>query len=233
MFCFYPYSVRDNFCSCSNTNAVPTRSLFITVTRSATRLHFFQPQDGVHTFSNFEYVLRNIRFAHDLERPTPDITEYEVYVRVSASDGELSSEVAVSQIVVNIVNTPPMVLFGNDTMTEVVVRDGEPVIPVLQVGADIIEDSETISQVTLTLSNAMHEDERLYAIRGNVSSLITVTNDSTSITLQGPASLVEFIDALHNIEIYYSYPPMESILQGDVPDFTPRLDFCNITDLSS
>ena len=164
-----------------------------------------------------------MRFAHDVERPAPDITEYEAYFRVSASDGQLSSEVAVSQIVVGISNTPPMVMFGNDTTTEVVMRDGEPVIPVLQVGADIVEDSETISRVTLTLTNAVHETERLYAIRGNVSSSITITNDSSSVTLQGPASLVEFIDALHNIEVYYSYPPMESILQGDVPNFTPRL----------
>ena len=223
--------MRDNFCTCSNTNAVPTRSLFITITRSATRIQLFQPQDGVHSFSDFEYVLRNIRFAHDVERPVPDITEYEAYVRVSASDGQLSSEVAVSQIVVGISNTPPMVMFGNDTTTEVVMRDGEPVIPVLQVGADIVEDSETISRVTLTLTNAVHETERLYAIRGNVSSSITITNDSSSVTLQGPASLVEFIDALHNIEVYYSYPPMESILQGDVPDFTPRLVYKLLIDL--
>lgn len=215
--------MRNNFCTCGNTNAVPTRSLFITITRSATRLHFFQPQDGIHTFSDFEHILRNIRFAHDPERPAPDIAEYEAYVRVSASDGELSSEVAVTQIAVSIVNTPPIVLFGNDTMTEVVMQDGEPVIQVLQVGADIVEDSETISQVTLALMNPSHENERLYAIRGNVSSSITITNGSSSITLQGPASRVEFIDALHNIEVYYSYPPMESILQGDVPDFTPRL----------
>ena len=214
--------MRDNFCTCSNTDAVPIRS-HITIIRSATRLHFFQPQDGVHSFSDFEYILRNIRFAHDVDRPAPDITEYEAYVQVSASDGQLSSEVAVSRIVVGVINTPPMVVFGNDTMTQVVMRDGEPVIPVLQVGADIVEDSETISQVTLILTNAVHETERLYAIRGNVSTSITITNDSSSVILQGPASRVEFIDALHNIEVYYSYPPMESILRGDVPDFTPRL----------
>jgi hypothetical protein len=168
--------------------------------------------------------LRNIRFAHDLERPAPEVTAYEAYVQVSASDGQLSSDVAVSQIVVSIINTPPMVVFGNDTSTEVVMRDGEPIISALQVGVDIVEDSEIISQVTLTLTNPSHQDERLYAIRGiNVSSSITVTNDSSSVTLQGPASLVEFIDALHNIELYYSYPPMDSILQGDIPDFTPRL----------
>ena len=215
--------MRDNFCSCSNTNAVPTRSLFLTITRSATRLHIFQPRDGVHTFNDFEYVLRNIRFAHDPERPALDITQYEAYVRVSASDGELDSEMAVSQIIVGIINTPPMVVFGNDSMAEIVMRDGEPVIPVLQLGADIVEDSDTISQVTLTLTNPLHENERLYAVRGNISASITITNGSSSITLQGPASRVEFIDALHNIEVYYSYPPMESILQGDVPDFTPRL----------
>ena len=216
--------MRDNYCTCSNTNAVPTRSHVITITRSATRLHFFQPQDGVHTIGDFEYILRNVRFAHDLERPAPDVSEYEAYVQVSANDGQLSSEVAASQITVSIVNTPPMVVFGNDTTTEVVMRDGEPVIPALQVGVDIVEDSETISRVTLTLTNPSHQDERLYAIRGiNVSSSISITNDSSSVTLQGPASLVEFIDALHNIEVYYSYPPMDSILQGEIPDFTPRL----------
>ena len=215
--------MRDRYCTCSNTNAVPTMSHVVTITRSATRLHFFQPQDGVHTISDFEYILRNIRFAHDLERPAPDISQYEAYIQVSASDGEFSSEVAVSQIVVSIINTPPMVVFGNDTTTEIVMRDGEPVILALQVGVDIVEDSETISRVTLTLTNPSHQDEQLYAIRGiNVSSSISVTNDSSSVTLQGPASLVEFIDALHNIEVYYSYPPMDSILQGEVPDFTPR-----------
>ena len=215
--------MRDRYCTCSNTNAVPTMSHVVTITRSATRLHFFQPQDGVHTISDFEYILRNIRFAHDLERPAPDISQYEAYIQVSASDGQFSSEVATSQIVVSIINTPPMVVFGNDTITEIVMRDGEPVILALQVGIDIVEDSETISRVTLTLTNPSHQDEQLYAIRGiNVSSSISITNDSSSVTLQGPAPLVEFIDALHNIEVYYSYPPMDSILQGEVPDFTPR-----------
>lgn len=218
--------MRDNYCTCSNTDTVPTRSLVITITRSRTRLHFYQPHDGVHTFSDFEYVLRNVRFVHDLERPAPDITEYEAYVQVSASDGQRSSEVAVSQVVVSVTNAPPMVVFdNNDTTTEVVMRDGEPVIPVLQIGVDIVEDTETISRVTLILTNPSHENERLYAIRGNVSSSITVTNDSSSVTLQGPASRVEFIDALYNIEVQYSYPPMESILQGDIPDFTPRLAY--------
>ena len=194
------------------------------MTRSATRLHIFQPQDGVHTFSDFEHILRNIRFVHDPVRPAPDITEYEAYVRVSASDGELDSEVATSRIVVSVTNTPPAVVFGNDTMTEIVMQDGEPLIQVIQVGVDIVEDSDTISQVTLTLTNSVHEDEQLYAFRGNVSSSITVTNGSRSITLRGPASRVEFIETLHNIEVYYIYPAMESILQGDEPDFTPRLD---------
>ena len=167
--------------------------------------------------------MRSIRFVHDPRRPSADVTGYEASVRVSVSDGELTSEVALSRIEVTIANLPPVVTLGNSTTGEIIMQDGKPVIQVVQVGADIIEDSDTILRVTLMLTNPFHASEQLYALRGNVSPFITVQNGSNSVTLQGPASVPEFINALNSIEVLYSYPPMESILQGDIPDFTPRL----------
>ena len=168
--------------------------------------------------------MRNIRFAHDPARPPTDIAAYEASVLVSVSDGMQTSSVATSQITVTITNLPPAILLGNDTTAEVVMRDSEPVIQVLQVGVDIIEDSDTISHITLTLTNPVHDSEQIFAVNGgSVSPSITVTNDTNSVTLTGPASQLEFIDALNRVEISYNYPAMDSILQGDVPDFTPRL----------
>ena len=214
--------MQDGSCVCRDDLSESTNPLYLTVTRSPTRIEVTQTEDGSYGFSDFETVLRNIRFVHDPARPPTDVTEYEAYVAISADDGELLSDIAVSRIVVSISNLPPMVLLNNMTMTEVVMRDGEPVIQVLQVSADIIEDSDTISQVTLTLTNPLHPNERIYASGGYVSPLITIINGSDSVTLMGPASLSEFVDALNNIQVYYNYPPMESILQGDRPDFTPR-----------
>lgn len=225
MFPLCPYSLRENSCECSNTDSIPTSPLFLTVNRSATSIQVIQPQDGGYTFSDFEYVLRNIRFAHGPIRPPSEISEYEAVVRVAANDGEHTSEIAVSRIIVTITNSPSVILFGNDSTTEIVMRDGQPVVRVLQVDANIIEDSDIISHITLTLTNPSHENERLYALGGSASSSISITNGSNSVTLTGPASPLEFAEALNNTDIFYSYPPMESILQGDVPDFTPRLVF--------
>ena len=220
--CDFSSSLRDGSCSCSNNSPQSTNPRYLTVTRSPTRIEVAQLQDGSHDFGDFEMVLRDIRFVHDPVRPPTEVTEYEAFVSVSASDGELTSDIAVSRIVVSVRNLPPIVVLGNSTATEVVMQDGQPVIPVLQVGADIIEDSDTISQVILTLNNPFHQDERIYSSGGYVSPSITVTNGSNSVTLSGPASLLDFVEALNNIQVLYSYPPMESILQGDVPDFTPR-----------
>ena len=214
--------MQDGSCVCSNNLPESTNPLYLTVARSRTRIEVTQTEDGRYGFSDFEMVLRNIHFVHDPARPPTDVTEYEAFVSISANDGELTSEVAVSRIVVSISNLPPMVLLDNRTTTEVIMRDGEPVVQVLQVSTDLIEDSDTISQITLTLTNPLHPNEQIYASGGYISPLITIMNGSNSVTLLGPASLSEFVDALNNVQVYYNYPPMESILQGDRPDFTPR-----------
>ena len=215
--------MRDNICSCSNTPPESTSSLYFNITRSPTRIQVDQSQDGTYAFSDFEYILRNLRFVHDADRPPTDIAAYEASVTVSVSDGELTSDVAVSEIVVIVTNIPPMITLGNGTAAEIVMQDGVPVIPVLQVGADIVEDSDTISHITLTLTNPLHDNEQLYALSGeSISPSITIANGSNTITLTGPASRLDFVEALNNVEIFYRYPPFESILQGEVPDFTPR-----------
>lgn len=179
---------------------------------------------GTGSFSqqDFQDLLRNIRFAHDPLRPS--VEQYTAFVSVSVHDGVFTSTVAVTSIDVFIVNTPPAVLINGASNASAVMVDGEAVITLFRSGTivTLFEDSAVIQQVSITLTNPSHSDERIQLSPLNVPSTISIAGDESRIMLTGPASPVDFSQALTDSTLHYQYPPMESILGGDQPDFTTR-----------
>lgn len=181
-----------------------------------------QTSAGSFSSQDFEYLLRLIRYAHDPERP--DVDQYSAHVSVSVDDGEFRSEVAVTRIDVSVTNTPPSVFINSQTSASAVMSDGEPIIRLLPAGsmAMLLEDSDIIEEVSIALTNPSHSGEQIRMATTNTPASINVSAAGNTVTLQGPASPADFSQTLTESIIYYEYPPMESILQGDVPEFTTR-----------
>ena len=190
-------------------------------TRMGDRIQLLQSASGNHPASSFEYMLRSIRFAHGTSRPAGN---YTAFIHVTASDGLLESEVASTQIDVQVLNQAPLVLLDNQTSFELFMRDGQVFLPLLQDTASIsiMEDSSIISSLSIRLVNPAHSDERIRLDLSNIPDTMTYEIDHQTLILNGPATPTEFIEAINSLSLEYHYPPMESILQGDVPDFTPR-----------
>lgn len=220
---YYTHRLDPNFCVCSNTLGVSVDPSILTFQRTRHNIRISQHTSGIYTHSNFEFLLTNIRFAHDPVRPPVD--QYAAYVLVTASDGQLRSEVATTRIDVSISNVAPTVLFGGQTNTSVEMVDGQARISVLASGQliTVFEDTSVITSVSIILTNPSHSNEQITISIPNLPAGITVINNGgSSIILAGPASPVDFSQVLTDATLYYNYPPMESILQGEVPDLTTR-----------
>lgn len=193
----------------------------ITVQKSRHSIRISQvAETGIFSHQHFEYLLRSIRYAHDPLRPS--VEQYTASVSVSVHDGVFISVMAVTSIDVFIANTPPTVLLNGARNASAAMADGEATIPLLPFGATLFEDSTIIQQVLITLTNPSHSAEQIRFSELNVPASINVTSDESSIVLTGPATPADFSQALTDSGLYYVYPPMESILSGDRPEFTPR-----------
>ena len=195
----------------------------LTLQRTLHSIRITQPEAGIYGRSSFEFLLRNIRFAHDPVRPP--VNEYSAYVRVIASDGQLTSEAAFTKIDVSISNFRPIIFIEGQTNVSVQMSDGQSRIELLRAGEQttILEDTAVINSISIILVNPSHSNERISIAIPNIPDDIEiVSTGGSSILLVGPASPMDFTLALTNAILYYDYPPMESILQGDVPDFTTR-----------
>lgn len=181
----------------------------------------------------FEYLLRSIRFIYDPSRP--NVQQYYSFVDVTAYDGVLTSAAATTRIAVNVINQPPRVLFNDESMVTLTVRDGEAVIPLIPAGVtvSVLEDSSELSGVSITLTNPRHSQERLTIDEATLPASISavISNDGSSITLSGVAFPAEYIEVLMSPDILYHYPPIGSILQGEVPDLTQRYVFHEMLDV--
>lgn len=196
----------------------------ITIQKTRHSILISQPPTGTFSKQDFEYLLRTIRFAHDPLRPP--VEQYSAFVSVSVDDGVFRSDLAFTMISVSVTNTGPAVLIDGQTNASAVMFDGEPVITLF--GSDVVltlfEDSSTIQAVSITLTNPRDGAERIRLSPSNIPSNINITMDGSIITLTGPASPVDFSQALTDSTIHYEYPAMESILQGDRPEFTTRYE---------
>lgn len=222
--CFTNFFCRlsPGSCVCSNSLGVSVDPSLLTIQKTRRTIVISQTSAGSLTKQDFEYVLRLIRFAHDPMRPNVD--QYSAYVSVSVDDGEFRSEPAFTRIDVFITNMPPSILVNGQTNASAVMSDGEPVISLLPAGSmvTLFEDSTTVEEVSITLTNPGHSSEEIRISVDNIPNSINVTADGTTIVLRGPASPVDFDQLLTESTIYYDYPPMASILQGDRPEFTTR-----------
>lgn len=193
----------------------------LTVVGSGDSIRLLQTTSGDIPTSNFEYVLRNIRFAHGPSRPDKD---YTAFIRVTANDGQFGSEVATTRIDVQVSNQAPRVEINDQNIFQVVMQDGDERIPLLPNASSIsvIEDSRIINSLSIILVNPAHSDEQIMYNVSDLPSSLTFYINGQSFILNGTATPTEYIDALASLSLEYYYPPMESILQGDIPDFTPR-----------
>ncbi len=184
-----------------------------------------QGPSGTFSAQQFAYMLRNIRFAHDPMRPLMD--QYAAYISVSVYDGSFSSPLAFTRVDVFITNIPPTVLIGGRTSTSVLMFDGDTEVRIFQQEDSLmlLEDTLTIQEVSVTLTNPADSEERLRVspptnIPGNIS--ITSIN-GTTVLFTGPASPVDFSQALTETVIFHEYLPMQGILQGEgVPNLEDR-----------
>ena len=170
----------------------------------------------------FEYLLRNIRFAHDQSRP--DTTQYLSFVSVTVSDGIFTSPVATTQITVSVINQAPQVLIAGANSFDLIMRDGDASLSLTPAEISIIEDSSVIDSVSIELTNPQHPEERLALNTSSLPASISaaISDDGLTITLTGPASPGDFEQAALSPLVVYSYSPMSSILQGDIPNFMQR-----------
>lgn len=222
--CVYVYRVSSRSCECGDDLGVSVDPEIVTAVKTRHSIVMSQPAAaGSVSRQDFEFLLRSVRFAHDPQRPL-SVEQYSATVTVTASDGELMSEPAFTEIEVSVTNLPPSVLISSPASA--VMSDGETSIPLFQPGTDIsvFEDTTIIRNVSITLTNPRHSKEQLLIeLAADTSSDISLSNSTrTNILLTGPASPSNFSQALTDARISFLYPPMESILQGDVPDFTPR-----------
>lgn len=175
-----------------------------------------------YNHSHFEFLLRDIRFTHDPVRPPVD--QYSAYVQVTASDRQLTSETATTRVDISVANFDPIIFIDGQTDVSVEMRDGMPVVELLRSMQPItvLEDTPTISRVSIILTNSQHSDERISISSPNLPANIEIISTDMSILLVGPASPQDFSMALSEAVLQYHYPRMDSILQGDEPNFTPR-----------
>jgi len=123
--------------------------------------------------------------------------------------------------------------FSKEFDITVVMHDGVPSLPISP-AITIIEDSSTLQSVTIAVSNAIHQEESIVVMEeglpGNIS--VSYSADRHSVTLSGMTSPLSYATAVSQVS--YSYPRMESILEsaleGNDPDFTPRTITVQATD---
>ena len=192
----------------------------LSIERSNTTLYFTSQDLSVDRMM-FEYLLRNIRFVHDPSRPA---SQYLSLVRVTVSDGLFTSPVVATHITVSVVNQASRVQIAGADSVAMTMRDGEGSLSLTPAEISITEDSSMVASMSIELTNPQHPDERLTL---NTSSLPTslsaaISEDGLTITLTGPASPRVFEQAASMPLVGYSYPPMSSILQGDIPNFMQR-----------
>lgn len=194
----------------------------LTLQRSLHSIRITQPESGTYNGSSFEFLLRNIRFAHDPVRPPVDT--YSAFVRVTSSDGQLTSEAAFARIDVSISNFNPIIFINGQTNASVEMSDGQTRLELLRAGEQttILEDTAIVSSVAIILVNPSHPSERISISIPDIPDNMEVVSTGSSIVLVGPASTMDFTLALTGATLYFEYPPMDSILQGEVPDFTTR-----------
>ena len=217
----YITRLSPRYCTCSNALGVSVDPTIITIQKTRHSIRISQATDASVSRQDFEYLLRSVQFAHDPERPPVD--RYSVLISVTADDGSFISEIAFNRIEILVFNIGPIVLFGGLTDVTMMMADGEVEVPLLPSGTvvSLFEDTTTIQNVSITLTNPRESDE-VYISPVNLPSTITVTSDGVKIVLRGPASPADFSQFLTDASIYYRYPPMESILRGDIPEFTTR-----------
>ena len=205
-------------CVCADGLQVSQDPNTLSINRTQYSIEVVQSESSVLPPVVFTQVLRSVRFEHDPTRPEDSI--YTAMVTVTASDGELESDPAVSVISVILTNAVPTILFNGAMELTNEIRDGVTTLPLLPTGTTLTiqEDGTMLESVTLTLTNPRIGSERL-----EVSELSTSIESSyvgPSLLLMGPANISEFTAVLR--EVRYVYPPMESILMGEAPDFTLR-----------
>lgn len=199
---------------------------FLTIQKTRYSILVSQATGGSYSKQHFEYILRSIRFAHDPTRP--QVEQYTAFVTVSVFDGLFRSEPAGTRVEVFVSNFAPTVLINGQTNSTTVMRDGVPTIPLFQSGTaitrvEVLEDSLVIQSVSIILTNPSHSDEQIRLSGSNIPETITVNMTNRDIIiLTGPATPANFSQALSDSTIYYKYPPMSSILEGDRPDFSTR-----------
>ncbi len=217
-----------NECECGPDVAQTLTTGQVLFTRSQSYLEFTS-QDMSVDRAIFEFLLRQVEFVHDTTRPSTN--QYSALVRVSVSDGVFTSVDSFTHVTVTVDNQPPrLTINGQDTQT-LTLLDGMDIYDFVPRGVvQILEDSNTISSISIELTNPQHSEERLLLNTVSLPDTISgsVSEDGLTITLTGPASPMEFAQVLldnggrPNPLLQYNYPPLSSILQGDVPDFTQR-----------
>ncbi len=222
------YRLSPSFCICGDDLGISVDPTIINVQKTRYNLRFSQTSSGIFSGQDFEFLLRSVRFAHDPIRPLVD--RYSASVSVTAYDETFVSRIAYTDIDVSVFNIPPMVLIDGITDVSAVMTDGEPTISLLRSGVTVtvFEDTTTVERVSITLTNPSHNDEQILIsapLPSNFPSSISISSSAGTISFTGPATPADFSQALTDVTILYRYPPMESILQGDEPIFTTRLEF--------
>lgn len=227
----YVDRLAPSFCVCGNDLGLSVDPAILTVQKNRHSILVTQSaaeeeegEGGVFSAQDFEYVLRNVRFAHDPERPLVD--SYSATVSVLVGDGLLTSNTAVTTIDVTVSNTPPAVFINGETTASAVMADGEGSgISLFQPDTyvELFEDTSTIEEVLIRLTNPSHVEEGIgLSPPSDLPDGITVVNNGSVVVLTGPATPTVFSRVLTDSTLYYRYPAMESILGGDRPVFTTR-----------
>lgn len=193
--------------------------------------------------SAFEELLLNIFFTYDSTRPS-GLEDYQAVVMVTVTDGELSSEPALTTVEVNVMNEGPRVLLdgqvgGADysclsyllcvsfsslqsTSSEAVMVDGSPSLSISS-SPVVLDDSSHLTHLTITLTNPQDptSSENIalstsYSLPEQISLQIS---DGQVIELSGVASIDVYVGAIS--AVYYTYTRMDGIIENQ-PDITPR-----------
>ena len=201
---------------------VSSNPRYLTIQRTFHSISITQPAAGTYNLSSFEFLLRSVRFAHDPARPP--VSRYSARVLVTASDSLLTSQPAATRIDVSIANFSPVVFIEGRTSATVEMGDGQTVVQLLRAAQQttVLEDTAVINSVSIILTNPIGESESITIDPSSLPATITVVETGVSILLIGPATPAEFTSALTSVILNYTYPAMESILQGDTPNFTRR-----------
>jgi len=203
---------------------VSTNPRYLSIQRTFHSISITQPAAGTYDLSSFQFLLRNVRFAHDPVRPP--VSRYSAYILVTASDSQLTSQPAMTRIDVSITNFSPAVRIEGLTSGSVEMRDGQTSVQLLRAAQQttVLEDTAVINSVSIILTNPVDGSESISILdTSSLPAAITVIETGVSVLLIGPATPEEFTSALTSATLSYSYPAMESILQGEIPpDFTRR-----------